>query len=148
MVTRDYSRSISAPVSVFDAYTKIARVSEWWAKDFEGNASNVGDLFTVRFGATSGATFVDFQITEAVPFSKVIWHVTNCYLPWLKDATEWNDTKVVFEVAASRSETMVTLTHEGLVPEVECFDSCVQGWNQYFGQSFRQFLIAGSGMPQ
>ena len=148
MTNQDYRLSVSAPVSASDAYNKIARVSEWWAKDFDGSARNLGDTFTVRFGAAFGETFVDFKITEAVPGSKVVWHVTNSYLPWLQDKTEWNDTDVVFKVSASQSETTVTMTHEGLVPEVECFDSCVQGWNQYFGQSFRQFLIDGYGIPK
>ncbi len=148
MTKQDYRLSISAPVSALDAYNKIACVSEWWAKDFEGSARNFGDVFTVRFGEGFGGTFVDFKITEAVPGSKVVWHVTNCYLPWLKDKTEWNGTDVVFEVSASQSETTVTMTHEGLVPEVECFDSCIQGWNRYFGQSFRQFLTDGHGMPK
>ena len=148
MTKQDYRCSMSARVSASDAYDKIARVSEWWAKDFEGSARNFGDVFTVRFGETFGGTFVDFKIIEAVPGSKVTWRVTDCYLPWLTDKTEWNDTNVVFEISARQSETTVTLTHEGLVPEVECFDSCVQGWDQYFGQSFRQFLTDGHGMPK
>jgi hypothetical protein len=147
MTKKDYSLSISAPVSASDAYGKIARVSEWWATDFEGSARSFGDVFTVRFGRALGETFVDFQVTEAVPGRKVVWHVTNCFLPWLQDKTEWNGTEVVFEVSSSQSGTTVTLTHKGLVPEVECFDRCVQGWNQFFGQSFRQFLADGHGMP-
>ena len=143
MTPQDYRLSVSAPVSASDAYAKIARVSEWWAKDVQGSTGNSGDAFTVRFGEP----FVDFQITEAVPGRKVVWHVTDCYLPWLQDETEWSGTKVVFEVSAGPSETTVTLTHEGLVPEVECFESCVQGWNQYFGQSFRRFLSDGCGQP-
>ena len=143
MTQQDYKLSISAPVSASEAYDKIARVSEWWAKDFTGSADNLGDVFTVRFGET----FVDFQVTEAVPSRKAVWHVTDCYLPWLQHKTEWNGTNVEFEIAADQNETTVTLTHEGLVPEVECFDGCVQGWNQYFGGSFRQFLTEGHGMP-
>ena len=78
----------------------------------------------------------------------MVWRVTNCYLPWLKDKTEWNNTNVVFEVAASQSDTTVTMTHEGLTPEVECFEACEQGWNKHFGQSLKQFLTDGSGLPQ
>ena len=144
MTKQDYTLSISAPVSASEAYDKIARVSEWWAKNFQGSARNVGDVFTVHIGETS----VDFKIAEAVPGSRVVWHVTNCFLPWLKDKTEWNDTNVVFEVSASPSETTVTMTHEGLTPEVPCFDTCEKGWDQYFGQSFRQFLTDGCGVPQ
>lgn len=144
MTKQDFSLGISAPVPASDAYDKIARVSEWWAKDFQGSARNLGDLFTVRFGET----FVDFKITEAVPGSKVVWHVINSSLPWLNDRTEWNDTDLVFEVSAGQSGTTVTMTHAGLVPEVECFDTCAQGWNQHFGRSFRQFLVDGYGVPK
>lgn len=144
MTKQDYRISISALVSASEAYDKISRVSEWWATDFEGSARNFGDLFTVRFGET----YVDFKITEAVPGSKVVWHVTNCYLPWLKDKTEWNGTSVVFEVSTRESETTVTMTHEGLVPEVECFEACEQGWNHHFGESMKQFLTDGHGMPK
>jgi hypothetical protein len=148
MTKQDYKLSISAPVSASDAYDKIARVSEWWTKYVEGSARNFGDVFTVRFGENFGGTFVEFKITEAVPGSKVVWHVTNCYLPWLKDKTEWNDTNVVIEVSASQSDTTVTMSHEGLTPEVECFEACEQGWNKYIGQSLKQFLTDGYGMPK
>jgi hypothetical protein len=144
MTKQDYRVSISAPVSALGAYDKLGRVSEWWAKDFEGSARHFGDVFKVRFGET----FVDFKITEAVPGSKVVWYVTNCYLPWLRDKTEWNDTNVIFEISTRQGETIVTMTHEGLTPEVECFEACEQGWNHHFGESFKKFLTDGHGMPK
>ena len=118
MTNQDYSLSISAPVSASDAYDKIARVSEWWAKDFKGSAGNSGDMFTVRFGET----FVDFQITEAVPGRKVVWHVTNCHLPWLtgQDRVERHECRLRGFRRPERDDC--DLTHEGLVPEVECFE--------------------------
>lgn len=148
MPQQDYSLSLSAPVSASEAYDKIARVSEWWSKKFEGSARNLGDVFTVRFGEMPDETFVDFKIIDAVPGCKVVWHVTNSYLPWLNDKSEWNDTSVIFEIAARQSETTVTMTHEGLTPEVECFETCERGWNHYFGQSLKQFLNDGQGMPK
>jgi hypothetical protein len=144
MTKQDYRLSISAKVSASDAYDKIARVCEWWATDFEGSARYYGDAFTVRFGETH----VDFKVTEAVPGSKVVWHVTNCFLPWLKDKTEWNNTNVVFEISAGQGETTVTMTHEGLTPEVECFNDCEKGWDRHFGESLKQFLTDGHGMPK
>ena len=71
MKTQDYTCSIQSSVSAKEAYDKIARVSEWWAKDFKGSARNLGDTFTVRFGET----FVDFKISEAVPDSRIVWQV-------------------------------------------------------------------------
>ncbi len=49
MTTQDYQCSIQASVSAKEAYDKLARVSEWWAKDFKGSVCKLGDTFTVRF---------------------------------------------------------------------------------------------------
>jgi hypothetical protein len=38
MTTHDYQSSITADITPQEAFDKIARVSEWWAKDFEGKS--------------------------------------------------------------------------------------------------------------
>ena len=52
-----------------------------------------------------------------------------------------------FEVFAGEYESTVTMLHEGLTPELECFEACEQGWNQYIGQSLKQYVTVGAGMP-
>lgn len=143
MTGKDYQCSIQAPVSAKDAFEKIGRVPEWWAKDFEGRASEQGDAFTVRFGKT----FVDFKIAEADPSKRIVWQVVNCHLDWLKDKTEWNGTSVVWELSSSNGGTTVTMTHRGLVPGIECYGNCEQGWNSFVGKSLLQYLIEGKGLP-
>ena len=143
MVTQDYTCSIEAGVPAKEAYDKIARVPEWWAKNFEGSARKAGDRFTVRWGET----FVTFEISEAVPDSRVVWEVVDCYLPWLKDKTEWTGTRVAWEILSSGGKTTVTMIHHGLTPEVECYGSCEKGWNQYFQGSLLRFLTEGTGAP-
>jgi Activator of Hsp90 ATPase homolog 1-like protein len=143
MTKQDYRNSITAPVSATEAYDKIARVSEWWGKDFEGSTRYVGDKYTIRFGET----WVEFKITEAVPDKKLVWHVVDSCLPWLNDKTEWNDTSVIFELSSDNGHTTVTMTHEGLAPEVECYSNCQKGWNFYIGESLYAFLTTGSGKP-
>lgn len=144
MATQDYTCSIQGSVPAKEAYDKIARVSEWWAKNFEGNAQKLGDTFTVRFGET----FVDFKISEAVPDRRIVWQVANCNLHWLKDKTEWNGTSVAWDLSPSNGTTTVTLTHHGLTPEVECYGVCENGWNGHVQNSFLQFLIGGKGVPK
>jgi hypothetical protein len=144
MTKLDYRNSISAPVTADDAYDKIARVNEWWAKDFTGSARNFGDKFTVRFGET----FVDFEISEAIPCEKVVWKVTDCYLEWIDHKTEWNGTSVVFEISSRDALTTVTITHEGLVPEFECYNDCRDGWNGHIDNSLLNFLTQGNGQPE
>ena len=144
MTTHDYTCSIQAPVSEKVAYDKIALVSQWWAKNFEGEAKKRGDRFTVRFGET----FVDFEISEAVPNSRIVWQVANCHLHWLKNKTEWNGTSVAWDISSNKKATTVTMTHHGLTPEVECYGACENGWNGHVQNSLLQLLTQGKGLPE
>lgn len=144
MKAQDYTCSIQTSVSAEEAYDKIARVSEWWAKNFEGSARNLGDTFTVRFGET----FVDFKISEAVADSRIVWQVANCHLPWLKDKTEWNGTSATWEISSSSGITTITFTHHGLTPNVECFSACEKGWNGHIQTSLLKLLNDGKGFPE
>lgn len=71
---------------------------------------------------------------------------TNCYMPWLKDKTEWKNTKIVFEISEGKKHTRIDMTHVGLVPGVECHNVCEVGWNQYFGESIPELLATGKGI--
>ena len=144
MANSDYTCSIQAPVPAADAFEKIARVSEWWAKNFEGSARKLGDTFTVRFGET----FVDFRISEAAPGRRIVWQVANCNLHWLKNKTEWNGTSVAWDLAPSNGATTVTMTHHGLTPEVECYSACENGWNGHVKSSLLELMTGGKGHPQ
>lgn len=139
---KSYSSSIVVNASAGEAYQKISRVNEWWAANFEGSAEKLADIFTVRFGET----YVTFKLTEAVPGKKITWLVTDSYLPWLNDKTEWTNTEVVFEISEINSCTKVEMTHVGLTPEVECFTNCQAGWNHYINNSLVQFLEKGQGV--
>ena len=54
----------------------------------------------------------------------------------------------MFEIAPLGDETQVTMTHIGLVPEVECFDMCEAGWNKHFKGSLFMLLTEHAGVPQ
>jgi len=144
MDQQNYQSSMAANFTPGEAFEGISCVNEWWAKNFEGSAEKLNDVFTVRFGET----FVTFKVTESMPGKKIVWHVTDCYLPWLNDKTEWNGTTVVFDISPSGDETQVTMTHVGLVPGVECFDQCEAGWNKHFKGSLLKLLTEHVGVPQ
>jgi Activator of Hsp90 ATPase homolog 1-like protein len=144
MNQQNYQCSIAADFTPSEAFEAIAQVNGWWAKNFEGSAEKLDGLFTVRFGET----FVTFKVTESIPGKKLAWHVADCYLHWLSDKTEWTGTTVVFDIAPIGDKTQVTMTHVGLVPEVECFDACEAGWNQHFRGSLYKLLTEQVGVPE
>ena len=144
MNQQNYQCSIAADVTPHEAFEAVNQVNEWWAKNFEGSAEKLNDVFTVRFGDT----WVTFKIAEFIPDKKVVWQVTDCYLPWLNDKTEWNGTSVAFEISPLGNATQVTMTHIGLVPGVECYEMCEAGWNHHFKESFLKLLTEHVGAPE
>jgi len=144
MEQKNYHSSIAANMPAKDVYANIANVGAWWNKNFNGKAEQVGDKFKIRFGEEAT---VDFEITEAVPDKKIVWHVTDCNLHWLKDKKEWKDTKVVWELTPQNNATKIDMTHIGIVPGIECYESCEKGWNHYVKDSLFKLLAEGKGQP-
>ncbi|HZT23880.1 MAG TPA: SRPBCC domain-containing protein [Verrucomicrobiae bacterium] len=140
---QNYHASVSANIAPSDAVKKINRLSAWWGKDFEGTAEKVGDVFGIRFGET----WVRFKVVEIVPNKKLVWQVMDCYLPWLADKTEWRNTRLVWELSNNNGSTQIDFTHVGLVPELECYDNCREGWNFYINESLRKWLAENHGVP-
>ncbi len=143
MESQDYRATIKARVSPGEAFEKINRVSRWWTKGFSGESGKRGDRFTVRFGET----FVDFQIVELDPPSRIVWEVTDCNLAWIGNRKEWKGTRVLWELAAENGSTEVRMTHVGLVPTAECYGNCKPGWDFYVTRSLQKLLAEDIGLP-
>jgi hypothetical protein len=142
MNQQDYTTTIQSPASAKETIEAIDRVGAWWTSSFKGAAQKIGDTFNVRFGETS----VTFQVVEHTA-TRIVWHVTDSLLPWLKDKTEWTGTDVVWEIAIDGDKTKVQMTHKGLLPKVECYEGCEKGWNFYVRESLRKLLVDGEGLP-
>jgi len=69
------------------------------------------------------------------------------YLDFVEDKTEWNGTKVTFEIAKKGDKTEVRFTHVGLNPDVECYDDCSKAWGSYINGSLRNLITKGKGQP-
>lgn len=145
MENQDYHAAIMVSQTTNEAFTAINSVSKWWTEKLEGSSKKLNDVFTVDFG---GNNFVTHKLIEVTPDKKVVWFVTDCYLSWFNDKTEWKNTKMSFEISATGNQTQVNFTHIGLVPEVECFDTCRKGWDQYVKDSLFKLITEGKGQPQ
>ena len=140
----DFNTSISVTSNPKQAFEKIARVGDWWAKSFTGKALNVGDTFRIEFGST----WVNFKITESIPAMKSVWSVTDSYLPWLNNKTEWNNTSIVWEITKQDASSTIQMTHVGLVPGIECFENCEKGWTRFVTVSLPKLINEGKGLPE
>lgn len=143
MKNENYSSSITANITAGEAFKGICKPTEWWSKNIDGKTEKLNDVFTYR----PNDTWVNFKITEFIADKKIVWHVTDCFLHFQNNKTEWKNTDVVFEIAENGNSTQINFTHIGLVPEADCYAGCIKGWNQYFKGSLLQLLTTGKGQP-
>jgi hypothetical protein len=141
------------PEEVFDA---ITNVRGWWSENLIGHSAAVHDEFVFTDDsahpgesarARKGIRFARFQVTEAVPGRRVVWHVVDSHLDFIDDRHEWTDTTVVFDITTDERGTTVHFTHEGLSAESECFEACSRGWTFYITRSLPELIITGTGQP-
>jgi hypothetical protein len=144
MKKQDYTATILVKATANKAFQSINQVTAWWTENIEGRSEKLNDVFTIHFGEA----FVTMKIVESVPDKKVVWNVTDCYLHWFADKKEWKGTQIVFEISAEGDSTSIQFTHVGLEPQVECYDNCVKGWDQYFKGSLAKLINEGKGLPQ
>jgi hypothetical protein len=66
---------------------------------------------------------------------------------FVDDKSEWVNTKLVFDITEENGKTLVQFTHEGLVPEYECYKVCHDAWSGYIRNSLYKLISIGKGEP-
>ena len=120
-----------------EAFAAINDVRGWWSGQLDGGTEKLGDEFTYRYKEIH---YSKQRIIESIPGQRVVWLVVDSYLSFVEDKTEWNGTKVVFDIAKKGKKTEVRFTHVGLAPQQECFSDCSDAWGFYIKTSLRTLI--------
>ena len=140
---QDFTSSISAKISVEEAIKMISNVPAWWGVTYSGSSEKENDKFVVKMG---GESFFDFTVEELIPGKRVVWLVTDCYMPWYMDKKEWTNTRLIFDLSENNDVTNLTFIHEGLTPDVECYKDCEPGWTHWIKTSLFSYFTTGKGV--
>jgi hypothetical protein len=144
MKKQDFTTTFSvgqSPQEVFDA---INNVRGWWSEEIGGSTDKLGAEFKFHHKDVHRSTQ---KITEFVPAKKVVWHISEAQLNFVKNKTEWTGTDVVFEITRKGKKTELRFTHVGLVPAFECYGDCSGAWGFYINDSLRSLITTGKGQP-
>ena len=143
MKTQDFTKAIlvdATPDQVFDA---ITNVRGWWSEEIDGATDKLGAAFEFHYKDLHRSTH---KITELVRGKKVVWQTVKGEINFVKDKTEWDGTKVVFEIGKRGDKTELRFTHVGLVPTIQCYGDCSGAWG-YHLDSLRDLITTGKGNP-
>ncbi len=139
---QSYTATIEVPKAPHHVFECICDTSKWWGgKDLQGSTSRLNDEFTITHGDVH---YSKQRVIEVVPDRRIVWLITESRLAWLEgDKHEWTNTRLIFEIAPRGDKSVLRFTHDGLVPEKECYGRCTQeGWRVIVEWLFR-FITEG-----
>jgi uncharacterized protein YndB with AHSA1/START domain len=143
VIANDYTKAFTVAASPAQVYAAINNVRGWWSEDIEGATDKLGATFTFRYKNTHRSVH---EIHELVPGQRVVWHITEADIHFVKDTTEWTGTDIVFAIHKRNDKTELRFTHVGLVPEIECYGDCSGAWSFYL-DSLNKLITTGTGEP-
>ena len=144
MSAKDFSATIlvdQTPEAVFDAVTNVRG---WWSEEIEGNTADLNAEFNYHYEDVHRC---HVRLVEVVPGQKVVWLILDNYFKFTEDEKEWTGTQVIFDITRSGNQTQLVMTHQGLVPEYECFNICRDAWSFYIKDSLYNLITTDVGKP-
>ena len=140
---QDFTTTLLVDQTPQEVFNAVNNVREWWSDTIEGGTEKLNDEFLYHYQDIHKCKM---KLVEVVPDKKVVWLVLENYFNFTKDSSEWTGTKVVFDISKQGDKTKLVFTHEGLVPEYECFDVCKTAWSDDVNSSLLSLITTGEGL--
>ena len=138
----NFTYSFYTSKSPEEVFRLLLHIEQWWSglhgETIKGESEDIGDVFT--FEAGGGMHYSKQKMVALLPGKSVVWEVTESRLTFLNDTDEWTGTKLRFDIATVDDKTKVTFTHDGLVPQIECYNQCSTVWPKYLEKLMQKLL--------
>ena len=132
MARLDFTTILSVDQTPKQAFDAINNVRGWWSEETEGITNELSAVFKYHYEDVHRC---QMKIVEFVPDKKVVWLVMDNYFKFTRDKSEWIGTRIIFEIAKNGKQTEIRFTHQGLVPQYECYEICQDAWTNYIQNS-------------
>ncbi|OYU92680.1 MAG: ATPase, partial [Bacteroidetes bacterium B1(2017)] len=133
MANQNFQYSLSTSKNTNEVFAHLINPKNWWIDLFgetiEGKSECINDEFS--FIAGGGVHYSNQKLIELIANKKIVWLVTDSNLSFLKSTNEWAGTKICFDLEIVDGKTKITFTHDGLIPQIECYSGCSSAWTQY-----------------
>lgn len=105
----------------------------------------IADLLVVRLGEKGAAAALKKPHTREMDFTgkpmRTMVYVEPPAVGGDAALREWVGTTLKFSIVACGEATRVRFEHDGLVPDLQCFEICSRGWDHFFGGQLRKRLV-------
>ena len=133
MNTNDFTFSFTSTKQPSELFPFLLNANNWWSglfgEQIEGKFESIGDEFSYKAG--NGVHFSNQKLVESLKNKRIGWLVTESNLSFLHNTNEWAGTKICFDIEQTNTLSIVTFTHEGLTPVIECYNQCTSAWTKY-----------------
>jgi hypothetical protein len=143
MQNQNFTATLLVDQSPEEVLAAINNIRGWWSEDIEGNTDKLHNEFIYR----DKHLCAKMKITELIPLKKIVWSVLESQMDDVEDGTEWNGTKLIFEITKKDDKTKIQFTHLGLIPEFDCYTVCSKAWDFYIKSSLQRLITTGEGEP-
>jgi len=140
MANQDLTISFVVDKKPKEVFAAVSNPRGWWGAGIEGGTEKLNDEFTYSYPPYH---YSKHKLVEMVPGKKVVWLITDSSLNFIEDKTEWNGTRISFDITERDGKTEVCFTHHGLVPKNECYDACSNAWTGYITNSLHNLITEG-----
>ncbi len=144
MKNQHFSTTLLVDQSPLEVFHAVNNVRGWWSEGIEGSTTKLNDEFIFR---VENVHYSKHKLIEVVEGKKVVWLTTDSHMTFIEDKDEWTGTRVIFDIMKEGDKTKLVFTHEGLVPEVACYNACSPAWTEYIQHSLRLLITTGKGDP-
>jgi hypothetical protein len=144
MDTKSYTATIVVDKDPETAFNAIKNFRAWWSEEIEGETDKLNTEFLYHY---KDVHICKLKLMAIVPGKKLVYEVLDNQFNFIEDKTEWIGTKLIFDVSAEGDKTKVKFTHEGLVPQYECYKVCNDAWSNYINNSLYKLITTGKGEP-
>jgi hypothetical protein len=144
MTDKSFTTAITVDKDISSTFNSIKNFRGWWSEEIEGNTDRLNDTFFYHY---KDVHLSKIKLLEIVADKKLVYQVIANQFNFTKDKTEWVNSKLVFDLTTEGDKTKVVFTHEGLVPEYECYNVCNDAWTSYIQGSLKNLIETNKGKP-
>lgn len=145
MSNQNYTTTLLVDQTPQEVFNAVRNVRGWWSgyysEDIKGDTEKLNDEFSFRAG--DGVHYSKQKLVEVISNKKVVWLITESDLSFLEKKDEWTGTKVIFDISTKDDKTQLVFTHDGLNPDIECYNACAPAWSQYLQNKLLPLITMG-----